>query len=88
MEKNFKENIDYFRNKNKLELNFISNNDYDISEYIIEFNSKTGKQLEKIENLTDMKKNKNLIVDHNENKIIKFKKRKFFKKKYFKKSVK
>ncbi|RPF74087.1 MAG: Rne/Rng family ribonuclease [Rickettsiales bacterium TMED289] len=88
MEKNFKENIDYFRNKNKLELNFISNNDYDINEYIIEFNSKTGKQLEKIDNLSDMKKNKNLIINQNENKIIKFKKRKFYKKKYFKKSVK
>ena len=88
MENNFKENIEYFQNKNKLKLNFISNNDYDISEYLIEFNSKTGKILERIENVNELKKTDSKIIDHSQNKIIKFKKRKFYKKKFFRKKVK
>ena len=88
MEENFTENIDYFKKKNKVELLLEESNKFDISEYVIEFSSKSGKLIEKIENISDLKKinlKNNNILD---NKIIKFKKKKFYKKKYYKKKVK
>ena len=87
MEDNFLENINYFKKKNKVDLIIEPNKSLDISEYSIEFKSKSNKLLEKIENVSDFKKidlNKGL----QENKIIKFKKKKFYKKKFFKKKAK
>ena len=60
----------------------------DNSEYIIEFKSKTEKLIEKIENVSDLKLKNTEDIIKNQNKIIKFKKKKFFKKKFFKKKVK
>ena len=60
----------------------------DNSEYIIEFKSKTEKLIEKIENVSDLKFKNTEDIIKNQNKIIKFKKKKFFKKKFFKKKVK
>ena len=59
----------------------------DNSEYIIEFKSKTEKLIEKIENVSDLKLKNTEDIIKNQNKIIKFKKKKFFKKKFFKKKV-
>ena len=88
MEENFKENINYFQKKNKVELKLEESNNFDISEYEIEFKSKSGKIIEKIENLSDLKKINFKDKKVEDNKIIKFRKKKFYKKKFFKKKVK
>ena len=75
------------KNKNKLKINLEKDNNFDISEYIIEFKSKNNKILEKIENVSLLKNS--LINEKSDNKkIIKFKKKNFYKKKFFKKKVK
>ena len=87
MEESLKENLNYFKNKNKLKINLEKDNNFDISEYIIEFKSKNNKILEKIENVSLLKNS--LINEKSDNKkIIKFKKKNFYKKKFFKKKVK
>ena len=87
MEENIIENINYFKKKNKVDLIIQENTSFDISEYVIEFKSKGGKLLEKIENISELKK-----VDLSKNiesgKIIKFKKKNFYKKRFYKKKVK
>ena len=87
MEENFIENINYFKKKNKVDLIIQENTSFDISEYIIEFKSKSGKLIEKIENISELKK-----IDLSKNiesgKIIKFKKKKFHKKRFYKKKAK
>ena len=88
IETNFNENLNYFKKKNKVEIIVEENNELDNSEYIIEFKSKTEKLIEKIENVSDLKFKNTEDIIKNQNKIIKFKKKKFFKKKFFKKKVK
>ena len=87
MEENFIDSINYFKKKNKVELSILEDNNYDISEYTILFTSKNGKELEKIQNLSELKKY-NLNNEIKENKIIKFKKKKYYKKKFYKRKVK
>ena len=53
---NYIENINYFKKKNKVELMIEVNNELDVTEYQIEFRSKTKKLLDKIENVSDLKK--------------------------------
>ena len=65
-----------------------TNKNFDVSEYIIEFKSKAGKVLEKIEKISDLKKLSDEIKPNEEKKIIKFKKKKFYKKQFFKKKIK
>ena len=79
--------MSYFKKKNKIELVLETNNELDITEYIIEFKSKSNKLLDKIENITSNKKINNTEKSI-ENKIIKFKKKKFYKKKFYKTKVK
>ena len=55
MEESLKENLNYFKNKNKLKINLEKDNNFDVSEYIIEFKSKNNKTLEKIENISLLK---------------------------------
>ena len=55
MEETLKENLNYFKNKNKLKINLEKDNNFDISEYIIEFKSKNNKILEKIEDISLLK---------------------------------
>ena len=88
MEENFIENINYFKKKNKVSLLLETNKNFDVSEYIIEFKSKAGKVLEKIEKISDLKKLSDEIKPNEEKKIIKFKKKKFYKKQFFKKKIK
>ena len=87
LNENFLENLNYFKKKNKIDLILETNNELDITEYIIEFKSKTNKLLDKIENISSNKKI-NSIDKTNDNKIIKFKKKKFFKKKFYKAKAK
>ena len=85
MEESFIENLNYFKKKNKLDLELEISNNFDISEYSIEFKNKSKKILEKIENISELKK-ENLIIEKNEigGKIIQFKKKKYYRKKFFK----
>ena len=87
MEDNFSENINYFKKKNKIDLIIETNNGLDVTEYVIEFKSKTNKLLEKIEYISDLKKNKVEQNNNENNKIVKFKKKKFYRKKFYKKKL-
>ena len=87
LNENFIDNLSYFKKKNKIELILETNNELDITEYIIDFKSKTNKLLDKIENLSTNKKISN-TEKSTENKIIKFKKKKFYKKKFYKTKAK
>ena len=87
LNENFIDNLSYFKKKNKIELILETNNELDITEYIIDFKSKTNKLLDKIENLSTNKKINNTEKSM-ENKIIKFKKKKFYKKKFYKTKAK
>ncbi len=88
MEENFIENINYFKKKNKVTLFLETNKNFDVSEYIIEFKSKAGKVLEKIEKISNLKKLNEEINLNTEKKIINFKKKKFYKKRFYKKKIK
>ena len=80
IKENYADDINYFKKKNKVEINIFSNNSLDCSDYTLEFFSKTNKVLEKIEKISVLKKIVNLKQE-----IKKTKKKKFYKKKYFKK---
>ena len=85
IEDNFKADINYFQKKNKVKLNISALPDLNISEYFIEFKSKSKKVLEKIEKLENLEKikkdTKNLKTSFKQNKKRNFKKKKYFKKK-------
>ena len=75
MDNNFVDNLNYFKKKNKVDLLLEINANYEISEYSIEFKLKSGKLIEKIENISELKK-KNVMKDtKDEKKIIKFKRK-------------
>ena len=77
---------------NKAKINLISNNEFNLSEYTIEFKSKSKKILEKLENYEDLQKNILEKKERKEKKLVKskkiFKKNKFKKRKDFKKKTK
>ena len=85
IENNFKEDILYFEKKNKIKININIVKELHLSEYIIDFKSKSKKVLEKVEKFENLNKT---LVSQNDKKIkIKknkktvYKKRKFIKKK-------
>ena len=97
MKENFIKDLHYFENKNKIKINIIANNSLIIPEYIINFQNKGKKTIEKIEFITKLKNLKDSEIEeknNNSNKIINkinfkkkiFSKKKFYKKKYFKKT--
>ena len=88
IEENYINDINYFKKKNKLEINFLQNNSLGLSDYIIEFLSKNNKTVEKIEKISILKKIVNLNQETKETNKKKFTKKKFYKKKYFKKKTK
>ena len=96
MKENFREDLKYFENKNKIKIDIIENNSLIIPEYIVEFQNKGKKTIEKIEFITKLKNLEDLdneAKNNNSNKIVKkinfkknnFNKKKFYKKKHFKK---
>ena len=87
-EENLSENVNYFINKNKIKINFEQNINFDINDYTIEFKSKVGKLIEKIENISLFKDEKIKENKFENKKILKFKKKKFYKKKFYKKKAK
>ena len=88
IEENYINDINYFKKKNKLEINFLQNNSLDLSDYIIEFLSKNNKTIEKIEKISILKKIVNLKQEIKKTDNKKLKKKNFYKKKYFKKKTK
>jgi len=80
IEKNFKEDVNYFENKNKVKISIAADNELDLSEYTVQYKSKSKKIIEKEENLQILKKD--LVENNIKNKKIKkiFKKNKFIKK--------
>ena len=90
---NFSEDTKYFQKKNKLIIKFISNNNLNLTDYIIEFQSKTKKTIEIIEQISELKKHRkteNYIAKSIQNKKtnLRFKKKKFYKKKFYKRKTK
>ena len=88
---NFKNDIKYFENKNKVKVEIIDDNSLIVPDYLINFKNKSKKIIKKIEHISKLnnienfnESNKN-IDDREKNK---FKKKKFYKKKFFKKKTK
>ena len=88
MKENFIEDLKYFEDKNKITIDIISDNSLPIPDYIIDFQNKTKKTIEKIEEISKLR---NLEEKENDNEIsdklvkkIPYKKKKFYKKKFFK----
>ena len=82
----YKDDVLYFEKKNKVKININSNDNLNISEYLIEYKSKSKKVIEKVENLESLKK---IITNNNKNQNPKKKIfiKKKFKKKYIKKKL-
>ena len=83
IENHYKDDLQYFEKKNKVKININSNDNLNISEYLIEYKSKSKKVIEKVENLESLKK---IIINNNKNQNPK--KKIFIKKKYKKKYIK
>ena len=88
---NFKNDIEYFENKNKVKVEITDDNSLIVPDYLINLKNKSKKIIKKIEYISKLnnienfnESNKN-IDDREKNK---FKKKKFYKKKFFKKKTK
>ena len=85
LKKNFNEDLSYFQKKNNIKINLDKSEDLNLSEYTIEFSSKSKKVLEKIEKFENLKK---IIINKKEKKIkIKKHKKILFKKRIYKKKI-
>jgi len=87
IENQFLEDLKYFEKKNKIKINITHSEELNLTEYLIEFKSKSGKILDKIEKIENLQK---IITKENSNSNIQkpFKKRKFKKRKFVKKKIK
>ena len=56
IEDQFKEDLNYFKKKNKIKINFEIDQNLSLQEYTIEFKSKTGKVIEKVEKFEILQK--------------------------------
>ena len=82
---NYMDDFDYFKNKNKVEINLFNNNSLGLDDYEVEFLSKTNKVIEKLEKISNLQK---LEISKPEAKNYSINKKKFKKKKFFKKKIK
>ena len=82
IKESYMDDFNYFKIKNKIEINIFEKNSLEIDDYEIEFLSKTNKVINKIEKISSLKK---LEVLKPEVKNFNFSKRKFKKKKFYKK---
>ena len=78
---NFNEDLNYFKKKNKIKINFNKNQSFSLHEYSIEFKSKSSKVLEKVEKVENLQKNVEDKKDIKQ-KIVKEKKINFKRKKF------
>ncbi len=88
IENQFIEDLKYFEKKNKIKINIEHSEELNLTEYLIEFKSKSGKILDKIEKIESLQKV--VITKENSNSNIQkpFKKRKFKKRKFVKRKIK
>ena len=90
IENYFSEDLNYFKKKNKIKINMNIGEKLGLHDYLIEFNSKLGKTIEKIEKIESLQNNldKNIVkIQKVENsKKSTFKRKKFKKKKNLKKN--
>ena len=84
IEDHFKEDVKYFEKKNKVKINISSNDKLNLSEFLIEYKSKSKKVIEKVENLESLKK---VMLETKSKKIPNIKKKNYRKKNY-KKNIK
>ena len=91
IEENYIKNLEYFEKKNKLKINILVDESLNLSEYILNFQSKTKKTIEIIENIINLKQASDDSI--REEKYIKNKskknlgkRKKFYKKKFYKKN--
>ena len=90
IEKYFSEDLNFFKKKNKIKINLMINEGLGLQDYILEFKSKSGKILEKVEKneilqkVIEPKVEKNL--DLTNDKKSNFKRKKFKKRKNLKKN--
>ena len=89
IENYFSEDLNYFKKKNKIKINKNIIQNLGLQDYIIEFKSKSGKILEKIEKIENLQQITDVKLNNfQESKIDKksnFKRKKFKKRKSFKK---
>ena len=85
LKENYNDDLNFFKNKNKVEINIFENETLGLDDYFIEFLSKTNKVIEKIEKVSNLKK---LEILKPEVKNFNIKKKQFKKKKFYKKKRK
>ncbi|MDC3026260.1 Rne/Rng family ribonuclease [Candidatus Pelagibacter sp.] len=88
IENQFIEDLKYFEKKNKIKINIVHSEELNLTEYLIEFKSKSGKILDKIEKIESLQKVVTTKENLNSNIQKPFKKRKFKKRKFVKKKIK
>ena len=90
IENYFSEDLNYFKKKNKIKINMNIGEKLGLHDYLIEFNSKLGKTIEKIEKIESLQNNldKNIVKIQKveDSKKSTFKRKKFKKKKNLKKN--
>ena len=90
IETHFAEDLNYFKKKNKIKINFNIDQNLSLQDYTIEFLLKSGKVTEKIEKLENLQKvfeNKDIkIIKSSKAKTKKYKSKKFKRKKNLKKN--
>ena len=87
------DNINFFERKNKLKINIENDDNMQASDYIIKFETKNKKIIEKIENVYEIRKSINNISNldkkfKGKQKNLKFKKKNYNRKKFYKKKIK
>ena len=91
IERYFSEDLDYFKKKNKVKINLRPDQGLGLQDYNIEFKSKSGKSLEKVDKVENLQKISEEKLDKNidliKEKKSGFKRKKFKKRKNFKKKV-
>ncbi len=88
IENQFLEDIKYFEKKNKIKINIDNSEDLNLNEYLIEFKSKSGKILDKIEKIENLQKITVTKENVKSNVQKPFKKKKFKRRKFIKKKIK
>ena len=91
IERYFSEDLDYFKKKNKVKINLSPGQGLGLQDYNIEFKSKSGKSLEKVDKVENLQKISEEKLDKNidliKEKKSGFKRKKFKKRKNFKKKI-
>ncbi len=87
IQESYLKDINYFQKKNKKKIEVMSDNSLNFLDYKIEFFSKTNKLIDKIENISILKKHAINKFQNNKSGNV-FKKNKYKKKKYYKKKIK